>query len=121
MEMFCKQSRHWFGRAVISIDLAVPVLSYLLLQVTGSIMVVDASSSVESVVVTSGDGRHQRLRELWGGYFLGVPRLAGALQMHCHGGGQVTVGYAAAGLHTRLRVNDCARGRRPRSPHHFSP
>jgi hypothetical protein len=67
MEMFCNQSRHWFGRAVIFIGLAVPVLSYLFLQVTGSIMVIDTSSSVESVVVSSGDGRHQRLQELQDG------------------------------------------------------
>jgi hypothetical protein len=123
MDLSRKQSRRWFGKAVICIGLAVPLLGYLLLQVTGSITVVDAGSSVNSVVVISGDGRQQRLRELWGGYILGVPRLAGALRIQCDGGGHATMGYAAPGLHTRLRVNGCAsrHERQQRLRHHFSP
>jgi hypothetical protein len=124
MEKSISQSSQWFRKVVLCIAVAVPALGFLLLQVTGSMTVVDASSSVTSVVLVSGDGRRQPLREIRRGHFLGIPRLAGTLQVQCRGGGRATIGYAAAGLHTKLRVNGCAshhEGERPRLPHHFSP
>jgi hypothetical protein len=124
MEKSINQPGQWFRKVVLCIAVAVPALGFLLLQVTGSMTVVDASSSVTSVALVSGDGRHLPLREFPRGHFLDIPRLAGALQVQCRGGGRATIGYAAAGLHTKLRVNGCAShrgGRRPRLFHHFSP
>ncbi len=73
---------------------------------------VDETGGVERTFVVTGDGREQPLRQLWSGYFYGIPQLEGTIQVRCHDGSTKEADYVTGHMHTKIRVvgdTPCAR------------
>jgi hypothetical protein len=80
------------------------VAGFLWLQ--GSAVVIDDTGQVASAVITDGGSppTDARLYRLWNGYFYGVPRFEGTIEVRCRNGARKQWGYVIHGLHTRVRL-----------------
>jgi len=92
------------GLALLIAALVILVLASAYLWLAGSAVVVDETGGVESAFIVTSDGREQRLRRLWNGYFYAIPRLEGTIELRCRDGSRKSRGYVAAYLDTKIRV-----------------
>jgi hypothetical protein len=88
------------------------LLAFAYIWLAGSAVVVDETGEVESAFITTGDGREQRLRHLWSGYFYAIPQLEGTIEVRCRDGQRKRLGYVTHYMDTKIRVvgeTPCAR------------
>jgi len=71
--------------------------------VAGSAIVIDQTGGVDTAVVTNSSGAEQRLHRLWNGYFYGMPRVEGTIEVRCTNGARAQWGYVTGGMHTSVR------------------
>ncbi len=72
--------------------------------ISGSVIVIDETQGVQSVVVTNNRGTEQKLYELWGGFFYTIPQMEGTIEVHCQDGTRKHGGYVTTLLDTKLKI-----------------
>ena len=71
--------------------------------IAGSVVVVDKTGEVASAVATTGS-YEQPLWHLPGGFFVGIPRLEGTIEVRCRDGTSRQMGYVTGHMHTWVKV-----------------
>jgi FlaG/FlaF family flagellin (archaellin) len=70
----------------------------------GSVIVVDETQGVQTVVLTTNGGPDQNLYKIWSGFFFAIPQHDGAIEVRCRNGILKTWDYFSANMHTTLKV-----------------
>lgn len=79
-------------------------IAVAVLWLAGSAVVLDRTGKVDSAFVTTSDGRQQSLARLPGRLFYAIPKLEGAIELHCRDGSREQWGYVTAHIHTWVKV-----------------